>query len=79
MPQSRKRHGHHYQKPSGIPSKQRTKGRTIWAILFAIFGIVVTFFAVPDNKLALIFGAVIGALAGYIIGRNMEQDASKKG
>jgi hypothetical protein len=78
MPQSRKRHGHHYQKPADIPSRQRTKGRTIWAILFAVFGVVISFFAVPDNRVALVVGAVIGAFAGYIIGKNMEQDASKK-
>jgi hypothetical protein len=75
MPESRKRHGHRYQKPSDIPSSQRTKGRIIWAILFAVFGLVITFFAVGDEYIVLILGAAIGALIGYAIGKNMEQAA----
>jgi 1,4-dihydroxy-2-naphthoate octaprenyltransferase len=75
MPQSRKRHGHHYQKPSDIPASQRTKGRIIWAILFAVFGLVLTFFAAGDNWIVLIIGAVIAGFIGYTIGKNMEQAA----
>jgi hypothetical protein len=77
MPQSRKRHGHHYQKPSDIPARQRTKGRMIWAILFAVFGLVITFLAAGDNYIALIIGAVVAGLIGYAIGKNMEQAASE--
>lgn len=76
MPQSRKRHGHRYQKPSDIPSSQRTKGRIIWAILFAVFGFVLTFFAVGNNWAVLIIAAVVAGLIGYVIGKNMEQAAS---
>jgi len=77
MPQSRKRPGHHYQKPSDIPSSQRTKGRIIWAILFAIFGVVMTLFA-TGNITVLIIAGVAGGGLGYIIGKTMEQDANKK-
>jgi uncharacterized membrane protein YqgA involved in biofilm formation len=78
MPQSRKRHGHqHQQKSTGVPSSQRTKGRIIWAILFAVFGIVISFFAAGDNYVALVIGAAIGAVIGYLIGKNMEQAASQ--
>lgn len=77
MPQSRKRRGHHYQKPSAIPSRQRAKGRILWAILFAVFGLVITFFAAGDNYIVLVVGAAIGALIGYAIGKNMEQAASE--
>ena len=75
MPESRKRPGHRYQKPSDIPSGQRTKGRIIWGILFAVFGLVITFFAVGDEYIVLIIRAAIGALIGYAIGKNMEQAA----
>lgn len=78
MPQSRKRSGHHYQKPSDIPSSQRIKGRMIWSILFAVFGLVIAFFASGNTKLALVAGAVTGAVIGYFIGKNMEQAASQK-
>lgn len=76
MPQSRKRHGHRYQKPADIPSKQRTKGRVIWAILFAVFGLVIALFASDENIVALVIGTLIGAALGYLIGKNLEQTAS---
>jgi len=77
MPHSRKRSGHPYQKPSGIPASQRTKGRIIWAILFAVFGFVLTFFAAGDSWIILIIGAAIAGLIGYAIGKNMERAASE--
>ena len=77
MPQSRKRPGHHpYKKPSDIPSRQRTKGRYTWAILFAIFGLLVSFFAAGDNYTGLAIGALLGGVVGYIIGKSMEKEAS---
>jgi hypothetical protein len=76
MPKSKKRHGHPYQKPSDIPASQRTKGRIIWAILFAVFGIVLAFFA-TDNYIVLIVAALIAGLIGYAVGKNMEQAASE--
>ena len=78
MPQSRKRPGHHpHQQPSAIPARVRTKGRIIWAILFALFGVMVGFFATGDQYIVLILCGLVGAAIGYIIGKNMEQDASK--
>ena len=79
MPQSRKRHGHHeYKKTADIPSSQRTNGKFIWALLFGIFGFLITYFAAGLNYTALIAGTVIAALIGFIIGRNMEHAASRK-
>ena len=75
MPQSRKRHGHKYQKASDIPASQRTKGRIIWAILFAVFGVVLTFFAAGDSWIVLVIAAVVAGLIGYTVGKNMEQAA----
>lgn len=77
MPESRKRPGHRYQKPSDIPSSQRTKGRIIWAILFAIFALVIALLA-TGNTIVLVVAALAGAALGYIIGKTMEQDANKK-
>jgi hypothetical protein len=79
MPSSRKRHGHHnYHKPASIPTKQRTDGRTFWAILFGIFGLFIAYFAAGNNVIALAAGAFLGALAGYFIGKSMEKDAVHK-
>jgi hydrogenase/urease accessory protein HupE len=79
MPQSRKRPGHHeHHQSSAIPTKQRTKGRTILAILLGVFGVVIAYFATGPNYAVLVIGALIGAFIGYVIGRNMEQDMSHK-
>ena len=76
MPQSKKRPGHHrYQKPADIPSSQRTKGRIIWALLFAVFGFLINFFA-SDNYVAPTIGAVLGAIIGYFSGKAMEKEKS---
>lgn len=79
MPQSRKRPGHHeFHKQAAIPSGQRTKGRTIWAILFGVFGLAIAFFAAGTSYIALVIGALAGAVIGYAIGKNMERDATAK-
>ena len=79
MPQSRKRPGHHeFKKTADIPSSQRTNGKFIWALLFGIFGFLLTYFASGLNYSILIIATVIAAVLGFIIGRSMELAASKK-
>jgi hypothetical protein len=77
MAQRRKHHHHATPKHINIPPRQRTKGRIIWAILFAVFGALITFLAAGDNYIVLISVTVIAGLIGYAIGRNMEQAASE--
>lgn len=77
MPRSRKRQNHPYQKPSDVPPKQRTRGRTIWALLMATFGVLIAIFASNGGYAAMLIGAIIGAVLGYIIGKNMEREATK--
>ena len=74
MPQSRKRPGHHYQKPSDIPGKQRTSATTVFIVLFAIFGGIIGFFADGSAMLMGIL-ALLGGVAGYFIGKAMLRDA----
>jgi hypothetical protein len=77
MPQSRKRPGHHEQrKTSAISNKQRVKGRTIWALLFGVFGLLIAMFATMDNYAIWITGAIAGGVLGFMIGKNMEKEAS---
>lgn len=77
MPESRNRPGHPYQKPADIPARQRVKGRIMWAILFAVFGTLIAFFAAGSSWVALVAGALIAGIIGYVIGKNMEQAAKK--
>ena len=78
MPESRNRPGHQFQKKSDIPSKQRTKGRVIWAILFAVFGSLIALFSAEPDFVILSIIAIASAALGYVVGKNMEQDATHK-
>jgi predicted membrane-bound spermidine synthase len=79
MPESRKRPGHHdYKKPADIPAKQRVRGRISMAILFGVFALLIALFNAQGSYVIWIAAACIGALIGYIIGKNMEKSASKK-
>ena len=75
MPESRHRQGHPYQKKAAIPAKQRVKGRVIWAILFAVFGLIIAYFAAGTSYIVLPIAAVVCAVIGFVIGKHMEQDA----
>mgnify|MGYP003575616072 CR=1 FL=1 len=78
MAQNHKRKEHHQPKSTtNIPAKQRVKGNIFWAILFAVFGLLIAFFAAGTDTLYLIIGAVGGAVLGYIVGTKMEEDAVK--
>jgi hypothetical protein len=78
MPQSRNRPGHPHQKKADVPARQRVKGRIIWAILFAIFGLLMTYFAAGTQYLLLALVAAVSAVIGYMVGKNMEQDLAHK-
>ena len=76
MPISRKRKNHPYQKPADIPASQRVRGRTIWAILLAIFGVIIAFFAAGVNYVAMAVAAVIGATVFQPLGHPPIQQSS---
>jgi hypothetical protein len=78
MPQSRKRKGHPFQKPSDIPSGQRTKGRILWAILIGVFSLLIALFAVGLNYVMLSIVLIAGAFVGYVIGKSMEKQSRQK-
>ena len=78
MPESRNRPGHPHQKKADIPAKQRVKGRVIWAILFAIFGGLIALFATGDDYIVILLVAAAAAAIGFVVGKNMEQDAAHK-
>ena len=75
MPQSRNRPGHPHQNKADIPSRQRVKGRIVWAILFAVFAGLIAFFAAGDNYIVLALVVAAGATIGYVVGKNAERVA----
>lgn len=75
MPQSRKRKGHPFKKPSDIPASQRTKGRILWAILIGVFSFLIALFAAGLNYVVLSIVLFAGALVGYFIGKAMEEQS----
>ena len=78
MPESRNRARHPYHKAAGIPAKQRIKGPVIWAILFSVFGLLLTFFAAGNNYVVLAITTITSAVIGYAIGKKMEKDLTHK-
>jgi uncharacterized membrane protein YfcA len=79
MPSSRRRPGqHHYAKNPPSAPKERTDARTFWAIMMGVFGLIIAYFASGNNVVALAIGAIVGAIAGYYIGRSMEKEAPRK-
>jgi len=73
MAENKKRKGHPYRKPADIPSSQRVKGGTIWALLFAAFALLIAYFAAGVNYTVLIIATIVGGVIGYIIGKKMEK------
>jgi hypothetical protein len=78
MPESRKRKGHPFKKVSDIPASQRTKGRTFWALLIAVFSLLIALFSAGLNYIVLAVAAIAGGFIGYFIGKSMEQQANKR-
>jgi uncharacterized membrane protein YfcA len=73
MPESRKRPGHPYQKPADIPARQRVKGKIMWAILFCVFGFLISYFAAGVNYIILTVATLVAGIIGYFIGKKMEK------
>lgn len=79
MPQSHKRKDHSQTTSStNIPARQRVKGNLFWAILCAVFGLLIALFAAGLHYVYLAIGALVGAIIGYFVGTKMEEDAGKK-
>jgi lipopolysaccharide export LptBFGC system permease protein LptF len=73
MPESRNRPGHPYKKPADIPASQRVKGKIIWALLFGVFGLLISYFAAGANYKIIIIATIVAAIIGYFIGKKMEK------
>jgi len=83
MPRSKKRKNHHDYRPpaNAVKSKKNRSAVTIAIIFFALSGIGIGYFAAGNSTLWplwLIAGAIVGSIAGYYFGRQIDKSFSKK-
>jgi len=69
------KHNHHEQ---AAPVKSTKKAALPLAIAGAAAGLLVGYIANKESILAIIGGAVIGAIAGYLFGNNVDRSLMKK-
>jgi membrane protein YqaA with SNARE-associated domain len=85
MPESKTRHphkhpDHHHPKTAEPNQKHKKISRTIVAtVLFCgLLGLGVSFFIAADSVLTLVSGTLLGCIAGYIFGDQVDKSLSKK-
>lgn len=83
MPKSKQRKKHHdYQPPANaVKSKKNKSAVTVAMVFFALIGIGIAYFAAGTSQLWLLWllvGAIIGAVAGYYFGRQIDKSFAKK-
>jgi hypothetical protein len=72
----RKKHKQ-WQPPSHTHSKLKKGASSTFAIVGAVVGLAIFYFASPGNILLIIAGLLVGGGAGYFIGRRIDQGDSK--
>lgn len=84
MPESKARHPHkhtdHHQKTSNTHPKPKKASRAvIAAVLFCgLLGLGVSYFIDSTSIATLLTGALIGCIAGFIFGYQVDKSLSKK-
>lgn len=86
MPQSKNRHPHkhiqqhHHHESTGTHSKPRKTNRSIIVtiIFFTLIGLGISFFIDAKSIFSLLTGAVLGGIAGYIFGYQVNKSLSGK-
>lgn len=73
MAENKKPHGEPFPKHADVPYHQRIKGKIMWAILFGIFGLLISYFAAGPKYMILTAGTLVAAIIGYFIGKKMEK------
>ncbi len=80
MPASKVRKPHHPQHGAPRRATPVKHGRAALAaaILFAVLGFVIGYFASGGDTISIAAGAIIGAVGGYIAGHLMDKSLEKK-
>ena len=58
-------------------SKVKTKASSVFTFIGMIIGLVISFFATNGNIIWIAAGALIGGIAGYLIGRGIDKEKKK--
>lgn len=83
MPESKSRHPHHSHQQHHRPphnSKSKTFSRIVIVAIgfFSLLGLGISYFVAGDNLFPTVAGAIIGAIAGYLFGHQMDKTLRKK-
>lgn len=80
MPRSKTRKHHHDHHPTpGTARPSKTKSAvTASMVFFVLIGIGIAYFAAGASLLWLLVGAVVGGVAGYFFGGQLDRSFSKK-
>ena len=83
MPESKSRHPHHsHQQHHRAPhnSKPKTFSRTVMVamVFFSLLGLGISFFVTGNNVFGVATGVIVGAVAGYLFGHQMDKTFRKK-
>jgi hypothetical protein len=75
----RKKHKEHLRqfkhRGETVSAKPKSKASGIFTVAGAIIGLAVSYFATDASYLWMSVGTVIGGLAGYLIGRKVDDDS----
>jgi len=75
----RKKHKEHLRqfkhRGETVSAKQKSKASGIFTVAGAIIGLAVSYFATDASYIWMAVGTVAGGLAGYFIGRKVDQDS----
>ncbi len=75
----RKKHKEHLrqfkQRGESVSSRPKSKATGIFSVAGAIIGLAVSYFATEASYLWMTIGTVAGGVAGYFIGRKIDEDS----
>lgn len=80
-PHHRKKHKEHLrqyqQSQKSFSSGNKAKGTSVFAIVGAVVGLAITYFATQGSLIWIIAGTLVGAGLGYIFGKSIDKSTEK--
>jgi hypothetical protein len=74
-----KEHLRHYQHTQeSVVQKQKGKAANVFAVVGAVAGLAIGYFASDRSVAWSIVGMLAGAAAGYFLGRNIDRQGNKR-